>query len=75
MLTLILLSNSNFTLCSFNIFIFINNRYGAFIGHTCNLDESKLEDLQLRYAQFVDILQDEVHGMEDAQSDSGLKKK
>jgi len=39
------------------------------------MDESKLEELQLRYAQLVDILQENVHGMEDTESETNGSKK
>jgi len=45
------------------------------VGHTCSMDESKLEELQIRYAQLVDILQEHVHGMEDTESDTNRLKK
>lgn len=43
-------------------------RYGCYVGHSCNPNDARVEDLQNRYAEFVDILHDYVHGMEDPEA-------
>jgi len=57
------------------MYIYIS-RYGCFVGHTCNANEHEVEDLQSRYAEFIYILHEHVHGMEDPEHEhNGQKNK
>jgi len=40
------------------------------MGHSCHSDEERLRDLQMKYAEFIDVFHDHVNGMEDTEHET-----